>query len=66
MASGYDVSSKHPFRLMQARLGSYDKRPFEPNQMSIEGIKHQSTQLVARGGNRQQERMIKDKRRSLD
>ena len=30
------------------------------------GIEHQSTRLGVHGGNRQQERMIKDKRRSLD
>jgi hypothetical protein len=30
VASGYDLSSKHTFRLMQGRLGIYDKRPYNP------------------------------------
>ena len=29
MASGYDISSRHPFRLMQGRLGTYDKRQYD-------------------------------------
>lgn len=40
MASGYDLSSKMPFRLMQGRLGVYDKKPFDPTQNSLEGIEH--------------------------
>lgn len=66
MASGYDLSNKHPFRLMQGRLGIFDKRPFNPQDNHIEGIDHQSTILRQNGGNRQQERMILSKRRSLD
>ena len=66
MASGYDLSNKHPFRLMQGRLGIFDKKPFNPNENNIEGIDHQSTVLRQNGGNRQQERMILSKRRSLD
>ena len=66
MASGYDLSSQIPFRLMKGRLGVYDKRPFNPDTNPVEGVEHQSTRLRQMGGNRQQERMIKDKRRSLD
>lgn len=66
MASGYDVSSRVPFRLMKGRLGVYDKKPFESEKNSIEGIEEQSMRLRQMGGNRQQERMIKDKRRSLE
>ena len=66
MASGYDLSSKVPFRLMKGRLGVYDKKPFDPDKMSIDGVDEQSMRLRQAGGNRQQERMIKDKRRSLD
>ena len=120
MASGYDLSSKVPFRLMKGRLGIYDKRPFDPEGATteqaeqekrindlmkliktmninidaatlqhiedllragnneeaekalthldpkIKGVWHQATRLQQAGGNRQQERMIKDKRRSLD
>ena len=120
MASGYDLSSRIPFRLMKGRLGVYDKRPFDPagaeaeqadqqkkvselmtliksmnidlqpetahqierllmhdkideagivlTQLDpkIEGIWHQATRFKQAGGNRQQERMIRDKRRSLD
>ena len=65
MASGYDLSSRVPFRLMKGRLGVYE-RPFDPDKTSIEGVEEQSIRLHQAGGNRQQERMIKDKRRSLD
>ena len=53
---------------MQGRLGIYDKKPYEPNQTdpALKGIKHQDVRLGAHGGNLQQERMIRDKRRSLD
>ena len=51
---------------MKGRLGVYDKKPFNPNTNSVEGVEHQSVRLRQMGGNRQQERMIKDKRRSLD
>ena len=51
---------------MQGRLGVYDKRPFNPDTNSVDGVEDQSMRLRQAGGNRQQERMIKDKRRSLD
>ena len=40
MASGYDISNRHPFRLMQGRLGTYDKRPYEPSKTDpeIDGV----------------------------
>ena len=68
MGSGYDLSSRHPFRLMQGRLGTYEKRPFDSYNVDpeMDNIKHQATLLKYNGGNKQQERMIKDKRRSLD
>ena len=66
MASGYDLSSKVPYRLMKGRLGVYDKPPFDPSTTTVEGVVDQATRFRQLGGNRQQERMIKDKRRSLD
>ena len=53
---------------MQGRLGTYEKRPYDPKAVDpeLEGIQHQATLLRHNGGNKQQERMIKDKRRSLD
>lgn len=51
---------------MKGRLGVYDKRPFNSNTNSVEGVEDQHIRLRQAGGNRQQERMIKDKRRSLD
>ena len=66
MASGYDLSGKNPFRLMKGRLGVYDKKPLDLKESSIEGIRHQAAIFKSNGGNLQQERMIKDKRRSLD
>ena len=52
MASGYNLSNKNPFRLMQGRLGVYDKRPFDPDTNSIEGVAEQSMRLRQAGGNR--------------
>ena len=53
---------------MQGRLGIYDKRPYNPQTTDpeIQGVVDQATKLRFNGGNKQQERMIKDKRRSLD
>ena len=51
---------------MKGRLGVYDKKPFDSSANTIEGIEGQSVRLKHQGGNVQQERMIKDKRRSLD
>lgn len=65
MASGYDLSSKVPFRLMKGRLGVYEKIS-SMNANSVEGIEQQEVRLQQQGGNTQQERMIRDKRRSLD
>ena len=53
---------------MQGRMGIFDKQSYDPNltDPKLDGIKHQATLLKQHGGNRQQERMIRDKRRSLD
>lgn len=64
MASGFDYSSKQPFRLQQGRLGIYDKSPFKGS--PVEGVNYTAVRLGQMGGNRQQERMILSKRRSLD
>ena len=64
VASGYDLTSKHPYRLQQARLGIYDKRPFK--EKSLEGINDMALRLRAAGGYSQQERMIHDKIESLN
>ena len=66
MASGYEFSNKIPYRLIKGRLGIYDKQPFNPKNNFVEGVESQFMRLQQAGGNRQQERMIKDKRRSLD
>ncbi len=63
--SGYD-NSRVPFSLMKGRLGVYDKNEFDPNKNSVYGVQGQFARMGQAGGNRQQERMIKDKRRSLD
>ena len=53
---------------MQGRLGTYDRYSYSDRTVDpqIEGIVDQATRLRAHGGNKQQERMIKDKRRSLN
>lgn len=54
----------HPLSLLQGRLGVYNKKPYEP--MSVEGVEDNSIRLRHQGGHLQQERMILDKKRSLD
>ena len=52
---------------MQARLGIYDKYSSSADlDPSINGIKNQQTRLNYQGGSLQQDRMIADKRRSLE
>ena len=51
---------------MKGRLGVYDKMPFDEEKNSVEGVLEQKKRLTQAGGNLQQERMIKNKRRSLD
>lgn len=66
MASGHDLHNQVPFKLMRGRLGVYDRQPLSVEGTNVEGIGDQYTRLQQHGGNTQQERMIKDKRRSLD
>lgn len=61
-----DLSYNIPFRLMQSRLGMYGNQSFNPEKNGLEGVNEQFARFQANGGNKQQERMIKDKRRSLD
>ena len=51
---------------MEGRLGIYDKRSFNPAKIPVEGVSEQFKRAAVAGGNSQQERMIKDKRRSLE
>ena len=55
----------HNQKLMEARLGVYDKRPYQ-GLSAAEGINDQSSHLIAEGGHRQQERMIQAKRKTFD
>ena len=52
MTSGYDLSSRVPFRLMKGRLGVYDKNTFDLKEHSIDNIDNQSKRLNQHGGNR--------------
>ena len=67
MQHGFDFSNKLSFRLMQGRLGVYDR--YQEKQVldtDIQGVNNQFVRLNHQGGNLQQNRMIMDKRRSLD
>ena len=66
MALGYDGSGRVPISLLKGRLGVYDKETFNPEEHSLSGVDHQSVRFRQNGGDRQQERMIREKRRSLD
>ena len=63
MASGYDLSSQVPFRLLKGRLGAYESPKSNYASNSLEGVDLQNVRLK---GNTQQESMILDKRRSLN
>ena len=68
MPKGYDLSNKVDYRLMQGRLGIYDKFVSHDTVLDsslITGIQDQDRRLKHQGGKNQQSRMIADKRRSL-
>jgi hypothetical protein len=48
----YDFNGQVPHSLMKGRLGVYDKRPFEPDECSVDGVVSQATRLRQAGGNR--------------
>ena len=64
VASGYNLSTKHPYQLQKARLGIYEKQPFA--EKSLTGINEMALRLRSAGGYSQQERMIHDKREALN
>lgn len=59
-----NLSDKHPLSLLQGRFGIYDKTPTSNNH--VDGVDTLQTRLDSQGGHLQQERMIADKKRSLD
>ena len=59
------MSNQSSFRLMKGRLGVYEKS-FSEDANHVEGVIDQEARLQQHGGNTQQERMIRDKRRSSD
>lgn len=67
MSQGYDLTDQFGYRLMQARLGVYDK--YKSNDTTLDpkliGVDNQSRRLRYQGGSFQQDRMIADKRRTL-
>jgi hypothetical protein len=52
VVSDYDVNNQISHSLMKGRLGVYDKRPFDKNTCSIDGVKEQAMRLRQAGGNR--------------
>ena len=68
VAKGYDLSEKLSYRLMQGRLGIYDKYHSHDTVLDpkLRGVKNQDMRLNHQGGSTQQKRMIADKLRSLD
>ena len=52
MAVGYDLSSRVPFRLMQGRLGIYEKYPLNTEESSVEGLEQLNTRIQQMGGNK--------------
>ena len=68
MSRGYDLTEKLGYRLMQGRLGIYDKYKSHDTVLdtSIIGIKNQDIRIKHQGGTLQQDRMIADKLKTLD
>ena len=68
MSKGFDLTNNHSYRLMQSRLGVYDTNKSIDTILDSEirpGIYGQNMRLEHQGGISQQDRMIKDKKRSL-
>ena len=67
MSQGYDLSDKLGYRLMQGRLGIYDKYKSHETVLDsgLTGVQNQNIRMSHQGGSLQQDRMIADKRRSL-
>ena len=68
MPYGYDLSDKVSFRLMQGRLGQYNSYNSHNTKLDpqIHGVYGQHVRMKQHGGNLQQDRMIADRRRSLE
>ena len=66
MPLNHNGSQKIPSSLLAGRLGIYNKENFNPEDQILDGVLQQSVRFHHNGGNRQQDRMIRDKRRSLD
>ena len=72
MADNYQMEELFPYfkgknsnlRLMNTRMGNQDLPRYKPD--TVDGIVDMSKRLQAKGGYPQQDRMIRDKRRSLD
>ena len=62
----HEGSQAVPFSLLKGRLGIHSNTTTEQDENGLKGIQHQSVRFRQHGGHRQQERMIRDKRRSLD
>ena len=72
MADNYQMEELFPYfkgknsnlRLMNTRMGNQDLPRYKPD--TVDGIVDMSKRLQAKGGYPQQDRMIQDKRHSLD
>lgn len=53
-------------KLMSQRMGNYQKPQYYPKDVTIENVAEMNNRLNLRGGYAQQERMIRDKRKSFD
>lgn len=64
--SAQDLSGRHSYSLMKGRLGIFEKQAQYQGNKDIENINSQYTRLQTQGGTLQQQRMIRDKRKTLD
>ena len=63
--SGYNLGGRPTLGLLKGRLGILDTEHLQ-GYKDIDGVNSQYSILAARGGSLQQERMIRDKRKTLD
>ena len=64
--SPFGLGQMMALKLMNQRLGNYQKPHYYPLDVTVQNVDVMSKQLMNRGGYSQKERMIRDKRKSFD
>ena len=62
----FGIGQMMAIKLMSSRMGNYQKPQYYPKDVTIDNVADMNNRLHLRGGYSQQERMIRDKRKSFD